>query len=55
MRIAEDHGGRITLKDRDDSTQGAVIDFTLPMETSAQAEDAANDTDTEHTYFTNYQ
>ena len=55
MRIAEDHGGRITLKDRDDSKQGAVIDFTLPMETSAQAEDAANDTDTEHTYFTNYQ
>ncbi len=31
MRIVADHGGNLTLHDRDNGQQGAVIEFDLPI------------------------
>ena len=36
MRIADDHGGSLTLHDRDDGITGAVIEIRLPKGHSAQ-------------------
>jgi two-component system nitrogen regulation sensor histidine kinase NtrY len=36
MRIADDHGGSLTLHDRDDGITGAVIEIRLPKGNSAQ-------------------
>jgi two-component system nitrogen regulation sensor histidine kinase NtrY len=36
MRIADDHGGSLTLHDRDDGIMGAVIEIRLPKGHSAQ-------------------
>ena len=37
MRIADDHGGALTLHDRADGTSGAVINVKLPKGTAAGA------------------
>jgi len=37
MRIADDHGGALTLHDRSDNSSGAVINFKLPKGTAAGA------------------
>lgn len=43
MRIADDHGGSLTLHDRDDNITGAVIVIKLPKGTTPDAGKSAND------------
>jgi two-component system nitrogen regulation sensor histidine kinase NtrY len=42
MRIAEDHGGALSLHDRVDGQSGAVINIELPKGTSAAKENSQN-------------
>ena len=43
MRIADDHGGSLTLHDRDDNITGAVIVIKLPKGTTTEAVNSATD------------
>ena len=43
MRIADDHGGSLTLHDRDDKDSGAVIEIILPKGHITETDISSND------------
>jgi len=43
MRIADDHGGSLTLHDRDDETSGAVIEIKLPKGRKLETKSVGDD------------
>ena len=43
MRIADDHGGSLTLHDRDDNSSGAIIEIILPKGHTPEKDVSSND------------